>query len=139
MTTMARVPGWTAPAGLYARPVTTLQVVLSAASGVTALWLIVLIGLDRLPDDPVYAALGLVEVGVVVQLVVGLVMVFGGLHDGVNLAAYVGYLVGALLILPVAVLWSLGERTRAGTGVLLVGVILIPALCLRLHELWSLR
>ena len=117
---------------------TTLQIVLSAASGVAALWLIVLIGLDRLPGDSVYAVLGLIEVGVGVQLVVGLVMVFGG-HDGVNVAAYVGYLVGALLILPVAVLWSLGERTRAGTGVLLVGVIVIPALCLRLQDLWSVR
>jgi hypothetical protein len=119
--------------------VTTLQIVLSAASGVAALWLIALIALDRLPGDPVYAALGLIEVGIVVQLVVGLVMVFGGHHEGVNVAAYVGYLVGALIILPVAVLWSLGERTRAGTGVLLVGLIVIPALCLRLHDLWSLR
>ena len=117
---------------------TNLQIVLGAASGVVALWLIVLITLDRLPSDFVYAALGLIEVGVVVQLVVGVVMVFGN-HDGVNVAAYVGYLVGALFILPVAVLWSLGERTRAGTGVLLVGVIVIPALCLRLHDLWSVR
>jgi len=76
-------------AGFYARPVTTLQIVLSAASGAVALWLIALIALDRLPEDPVYAALGLIEVGVVVQLVLGLVMVFGG-HDGVNVAAYVG-------------------------------------------------
>jgi len=118
--------------------VTTLQIVLSAASGVAALWLIVLIALDRLPDNSLYAALGLIEVGIVVELVVGLVMVFGG-HDGLNVAAYVGYLVGGLLILPVAVLWSLGERTRSGTGVLLVGVIVIPALCLRLHELWAFR
>jgi hypothetical protein len=125
-------------AGLYARPVTTLQIVLSVASGVAALWLLVLIALDRLPGDAVYAALGLIEVGIVVQLVVGLVMVFGG-HDDVNVAAYVGYLFGALFILPAAVLWSLGERTRAGTGVLLVGVIVVPALCLRLHELWSVR
>ena len=117
---------------------TTLQIVLTAVSGVVALWLIVLIALDRLPDVLVYAALGLIEVGIVVQPVVGLVMVFGG-HDGVNVAAYVGYLVGALLILPVPVLWSLGERTRAGTGVLLVGVIVVPALCLRLHDLWSVR
>ena len=116
----------------------TLQIALSAASGVVALWLVVLIALNRLPNDWVYAALGLIEVGIVAQLVVGLVMVFGG-HDGVNVAAYVGYLVGALVILPVAVLWSLGEPTRAGTGVLLVGVLVIPALCLRLNDLWSVR
>jgi hypothetical protein len=118
--------------------VTTLQIVISAASGLVAIWLLVLIAADRLPGDPVYAALGLIEVGTVIQLVMGLVMVFGD-HHGVNVAAYVGYLVGAPLILPVAVLWSLGERTRAGTGVLVAGVVVVPALCLRLHDLWIVR
>jgi hypothetical protein len=118
--------------------VSTLQIALGAASGVAAIWLLVLIAADRLPGDPLYAALGLLEVGTVIQLVMGLLMVFGD-HHGVNVAAYVGYLVGAPLILPVAVLWSLGERTRAGTGVLLVGVVVVPALSLRLHDLWIVR
>ena len=117
---------------------TTLQIVLSAASGVAALWLLVLIALDRLPDNSLYAALGLIEVGIVVELVVGLVMVFGG-HDGLNVAAYVGYLVGSLLVLPIAFLWSVGERTRSGTAVLLVGVVAVAFLFLRLQQLWSYR
>jgi hypothetical protein len=62
-----------------------------------------------------------------------------GDHGGVNVPAYVGYLVGALLILPVGFLWSAGERTRAGTGVLLVAVLVVPVLFLRLHELWGAR
>ena len=62
-----------------------------------------------------------------------------GDHGGVNVAAYVGYLVGALVILPVAFLWSIGERTRSGTGVLLVAVLVVPVLFLRLHQLWAAR
>jgi hypothetical protein len=117
---------------------TGLQIVLGAVCVVMALWLVVLIVLDRLPDDYLYAALGLVELGLVAQLVIGLVMV-GGDHGGVNVAAYVGYLVGALVILPAGFVWSLGERTRGGTGVLLVAVLVVPVLFLRLHQLWSAR
>jgi hypothetical protein len=117
---------------------TGLQIVLGAVCVVLALWLVVLIVLDRLPDDYLYAALGLIELGLMAQLVIGLVMV-GGDHGGVNVAAYVGYLVGALLILPAGFVWSLGERTRGGTGVLLVAVLVVPVLFLRLHQLWGAR
>jgi hypothetical protein len=115
---------------------TGLQIVLTALVVVLAVWLVVLIAIGRQPNDWLYGALAVLEVGLVVQLVIGLVML-GGEHEGVNVAAYLGYLIGSLVILPVAFLWSLGERSRAGTGVLLVAVIVIPVLFLRLHQLWS--
>ena len=117
---------------------TPVQLVLAAASVVVALWLVVLIVLDRLPGDPVFGALVVLEVGIVVQLVIGMVRVFGD-HPGVNVAAYVGYLVGALLALPIGFVWSAGERTRSGTAVLLIAVLLVPFLSLRLHDLWTVR
>jgi hypothetical protein len=115
---------------------TGLQIVLTALAVVIAVWLVVLIGLDRQPGDWLYGALGLLEVGLVAQLVTGLVRLAGD-HEGVNVAAYLGYLVGSLVILPAAFLWSVGERNRAGTGVLLVAVAVLPVLFLRLHQLWS--
>jgi hypothetical protein len=115
-----------------------MQIVLGMVCLVVVLWLALLIVLDRLPNDYLYAALALLEVGLLAQLVVGLVKVAGD-HGGVNVAAYVGYLVGSLVILPVGFLWSAGERTRAGTGVLLVAVLVVPVLFLRLHELWAAR
>ena len=84
---------------------TILQLVLGAICLVTAVWLVVLIVLDRLPGDLLYGVLAVIEVGLVVQLVIGLVRVFGD-HGGLNVAAYVGYLVGSLLVLPVAFAWS---------------------------------
>jgi hypothetical protein len=117
---------------------TPVQLVLASASLVVALWLVVLIVLDRLPGDPVFGALVVLEVGIVAQLVIGLVRVFGE-HPGVNVAAYLGYLVGALLVLPIGFLWSAGERTRSGTAVLLVAVLVVPVLSLRLHDLWAGR
>jgi hypothetical protein len=118
--------------------VTVLQIVLAAISAVIALWLVVLIVRDVEPNDYLYVALGVLEVGLLAQLVVGLVQV-GGDHGDVNVAAYVGYLVGSVVLLPVAFLWSIGERTRAGTGVLLVAVLVVPVLFLRLHQLWAAR
>jgi hypothetical protein len=117
---------------------TGLQIVLGAVCLIVAVWLVVLIVADRLPGDYLYAALGFTEVGLVAQLVIGLVMVSGE-HGGVNVPAYVGYLVGSLVILPAGFVWSLGERTRAGTGVLLVAVLVVPVLFLRLHQLWGAR
>jgi len=116
--------------------VTVLQIVLAAIAAVVAVWLVVLIVRDVEPNDYLYGALGLLEVGMLAQLVVGLVRVSGD-HGDVNDAAYVGYLIGSVVLLPVAFLWSIGERTRAGTGVLLVAVLVVPVLFLRLHQLWG--
>jgi len=115
---------------------TALQIALTAVAVVIGLWLVVLIVAGREPNDWLYGALGLLELGLIAQLVIGLVRL-GGDHEGVNVAAYVGYLVGSLVILPAAFLWSVGERSRAGTGVLLVAVAVIPVLFLRLHQLWT--
>ncbi len=115
---------------------TGLQIALTALAVVAAVWLVVLIARGREPDDWIYGTLGLLEIGLVAQLVIGLVRL-GGEHDGVNVAAYVGYLVGSLVILPAGFVWSVGERSRAGTGVLLVAVAVIPVLFLRVHQLWS--
>ena len=117
---------------------TALQIVLGAGAAVVAIWLVVLVARDRLPDSSLYTALAVIEVGLVVQLVIGLARVFGD-HGGLNVAAYVGYLVGALLVLPIGFVWSAGERTRSGTGVLLVAVIAVGVLFLRLHQLWEYR
>jgi hypothetical protein len=118
--------------------VTVLQIVLAGIAAVVALWLVLLIVRAVQPNDYVYAALGLLEIGMIAQLVIGLVQVAGD-HGDVNVAAYVGYLVGSIVLLPVAFLWSAGERTRAGTGVLLVAVLVVPVLFLRLHQLWAAR
>jgi hypothetical protein len=115
---------------------TGLQIVLTTLAVVLAVWLVVLIAVGRDPDDWLYGALALLELGIIAQLVIGLVRL-GGDHAGVNVAAYVGYLVGSILILPVGFAWSVGERSRAGTAVLLVAVAVVPVLFLRLHQLWS--
>jgi hypothetical protein len=116
--------------------VTQLQIVLAVLCGLAAVLVVVQIIRDRSANNPILAVLALVEVGLLAQLVVGIVMVSRG-HEGVEVVTYVGYLVGSLVILPLAALWSLSERSRGGTAVLLIGLLVVPFLFLRLHQIWS--
>jgi hypothetical protein len=115
---------------------TQLQIVLSVLCALVSVLLVALIVRDRLPGRFTYASLVVLELGLVAQLVVGLSMVLDD-HRGVSVATYVGYLVGALAILPLAAGWAWAERTRNGTAVLLVGVLVIPVLFVRLHDIWA--
>ena len=115
---------------------TGLQIALSVLCALLLVQLVVLMVRDVLPGRVTYALLVLVELGLVVQLVLGLAKVFDD-HRGVSVGTYVGYLVGALVVLPLAAGWAWAERTRNGTGVLLVGVVVVPVLLLRLHDIWA--
>ncbi|HET6154174.1 MAG TPA: hypothetical protein VFE15_14590 [Marmoricola sp.] len=114
----------------------TLQLVLSVLCGLTALWLIVEIIRDRTVGNVTFAGLVALEIGLVVELLWGLARVFGD-HHGVAVGAYVGYLVGALVILPIGFIWSVSEKSRGGTAVLLIAVLVLPVLFLRLHDIWA--
>lgn len=113
-----------------------LQIALTALCLLSALWLVVLIVRDRTPDNLVLNTLAVVEAGLLVQLVLGIVRLVGD-GDGVAAAEYVGYLVGVLLLIPAGMIWSAGERSRGGTAVLLVAVLLVPFMFVRLADIWA--
>lgn len=115
---------------------TTLQIGLSVLCGLAVLWLLVLIVRDHPPDGIALGVAAVVELGVVANLVLGIVRVVQG-ADGVAVWEYVGYLVGALLILPAGVLWSAGERNRGGTTVLLFAFLVVPFLFVRMGDIWA--
>ena len=113
-----------------------LQIALVALCALIVIDLVVLVVRDLTPRNLELNLLVVVEVGLLVQLVLGLL----ALRDhpgGLNVVVWVGYLVGALVILPAGVIWSAGEKTRAGTSVLIVAVLIIPFLLFRLQQIWS--
>jgi len=114
-------------------PLTWTLVGLSLAATVFA---IVLAGLDRRINWTLLAVLGVVEAGLVAQLVVGIVQ-FAGTERDVSGGFFFGYLVGSLLILPLGALWALAESSRWGAGALAVACFVIPVLELRMHEIWT--
>ena len=100
---------------------------------VVCLWLVVR---DRPAEDRTYALLGVVEVVLLVQLVVGIVALSRTTND-VSGVLFVSYLVGVVLALPVGAFWSLAERTRAGTAVVLVAALTVAGLQVRLESIWG--
>lgn len=110
--------------------------IVGAFCAVTLVVVLVQLVRDVPASNLVDALLALVELGLVAQLVVGLVKL-GSAPHAMSKPTWIGYLVGSLLILPAAWIWSQAERSRAGLGVLIVGLLVVPFLFLRLHQVWS--
>ena len=92
--------------------------------------------LDRLTDRFLLAVLAVLELGLVAQAGIGIAQVVTD-DPGVNVAVFVGYLLGTLLFVPVATWWALGEPSRAGTAALIVVGLVVPVLVLRIGQIWT--
>jgi fucose 4-O-acetylase-like acetyltransferase len=113
-------------------PLTWALVALSLAAMVFA---VLLAALDRRINWPILGVLAVVEIALIAQLVVGIVQLSGTSRQ-VSGPFFVGYLIGALLILPVGALWALAESSRWGAGALAIACLVIPVVELRLHDIW---
>ena len=69
-------------------------------------------------------------------MVVGIAQ-FAGTDRDVSGPFFIGYLIGALIILPIGAFWALAESSRWGAGALAIACLVIPIVELRLHDLWA--
>ncbi len=113
-----------------------LEVLVYAAGGIALIGALVLLLKDEVAGDGMFLVLGVVELLLLIQLVVGSVALAETSRD-VPGVLFVSYLVGVALALPVGAFWSLAERTRAGTAVLAVAILTVAVLELRLDAIWS--
>ena len=115
---------------------TTVTVVVAIVAGLAA----VIIGLaGRPPADLTNGAIVVVEVLLVVQLVISLVSpLFGNYPTGSGLEFWV-YLVTAILIPPLAILWGLLERNRWSTVVLGVASLAVAVMVYRMYQIWFVQ
>jgi predicted transcriptional regulator len=119
-----------------------LATALTVVALVAAAWSLVLAIANRpitLATKPTLALAGVVvllEVGLLVQAVAGVVNVLGADRE-LDRVTFVGYLIGAAVVLPLGAFWSLAERSRWGAGVLTVACLSVPVMILRLNMIWS--
>ena len=111
-----------------------LQTILIVASLLLAVVAGVYVALDRGPDNALLGLAALLELGFVAQAVIGIAQVIGD-DEVASPVTFVGYLLAALLVLPVGVLWSLAERSRGATAVVIVAALTTAFLVVRLVQL----
>ncbi|HZR51067.1 MAG TPA: hypothetical protein VFB06_16310 [Streptosporangiaceae bacterium] len=96
---------------------------------------LVMTSLNHRMNVPMLAAVGVLEVLVLVE--VGIVAAkLGGGERPAGMATLVGYLIATPLVLVAAAVWGLMERSRWGPAVVAVAGLVVAVLMVRLHQVW---
>ena len=112
-----------------------LAYVVIALAGVSVLWGLVTTIANRPPGKAQLLFAALVELATVVQSLIAGARLLGGFRPA-ELATTIGYLLGIVLLMPIAWFWANNERTRFSGMVLAVAAMGVLAMTLRLLVLW---
>jgi hypothetical protein len=92
--------------------------------------------LNRPPQLLHLVGLAAVELALVVQAVVATGRLFTEPRPDA-LATFIGYLLTAVLIPPLAALLGWAERTRWGSVIIAAACLVVPVMVVRLEQVWS--
>lgn len=115
--------------------IAVLAYVVVALTAGAALWGLVTAALNKPPGRAQLLYAAGVELVVLVQSVVAGVGLLAGFRPA-ELATTIGYLIGIVLLIPLAWFWANTERTRYSGLVLAVAAFGVLAMTLRLLSLW---
>ncbi|MFT4029778.1 MAG: hypothetical protein QM675_07875 [Protaetiibacter sp.] len=93
----------------------------------------------RTPSDVTVLAVAVVEVLLLAQLVVAILAPFFGNTPTGNPLEFWAYLIAALVIPPLAIVWALVERTRWSNVVLGAAALAIAVMLWRMEQIWSVQ
>lgn len=113
-----------------------LSAILIGACLVGAVWTVVLAARNRRVSNRLLIELAVVELLVLVQLLVAVIKVAIGDRPD-STATFLGYAIGALLILPAGVFWSQAERSRSSTLVITIACLAVAVMTVRMLQIWS--
>lgn len=113
-----------------------LPLVVLVGSLLFAAVVLVYVALDRTPDWGLLGFAGLIEAATLVLLVVAAVQVGGVDLSGGALVTLFGYLLAGLVLLPLGFVWSLAERSRGATAVLMVAGLAQAFVVVRVLQVW---
>jgi len=115
--------------------IAVLAYVVMALAGAMVVWGLITAAVDKPPGRAQLLFAAGVEVVTIVQTIVGLVALAQGFRP-VELATTIGYLIGIVVLIPVAWFWANVERTRFSGVVLAVAGLSVAVMTLRLLQLW---
>jgi len=113
-----------------------LPLVVLVAALLFAAVVLVYVVLDRTPDWGLLGFAGFVEGVTLVLLVVAIAQVGSVDLSGGALVTLFGYLAAGLVLLPIGFVWSLAERSRGATAVLMVAGLAQAFVVLRVIQVW---
>jgi hypothetical protein len=87
-------------------------------------------------SNPLFYAVAVLEIALLALLVGGCIALAGTSRD-VDGVLFVSYLVTLVAIPPAAVLWGIAEKSRWGTGVVVVAMLTVSVLCVRVLQIWE--
>lgn len=91
---------------------------------------------NQLFSNPLFYAVAVLEIALIALLIGGCIAL-GTTAREVDGVLFVSYLVTVVVIPPAAVLWGIAEKSRWGTGVVVVAMLSIALLCARLLGIWQ--
>lgn len=86
--------------------------------------------------NPLFYAVSVVEIALI-GLLIGSSIALGQTSRDVDGVLFISYLVTLVVIPPAAVLWGIAEKSRWGTGVVVIAMITVAALSVRLLGIWQ--
>ena len=113
-----------------------LAYVVIALAGVTVIWGLVTAVANKPPGKAQLLFAAVVEIVTVVQSIIAAATLVAGARP-VELATTIGYLIGIVILIPIAWLWANVERSRFSGIVLAVAALGVLAMTLRLLVLWA--
>jgi hypothetical protein len=114
-------------------PVATAAITVSLLMGA---WCLVLLVINRPPGRALLIGLTLLEAVVLVFVVSAISQMIGRSTDFARLE-FLLYLLGCLVLVPLAAWWVKDEKSRAAAGVLLVACLVLPVMVVRVQQVWD--
>jgi hypothetical protein len=98
-------------------------------------WALLATARNRRMDVPLLAALGVLEILLLVEVGLVVAKLAGGQRPA-GLATLIGYLIAIPIVPVAAAFWGLLERSRWGPAVIAVAGLVEAVLMVRLHQIW---
>lgn len=87
-------------------------------------------------SNGLFYVIAALEVLLIAQLIGGCIALVQSPRD-IDGVTFVAYLVTVAVVPVLAVLWGVSDKSRWGTGVVVIGMVTVAVLCVRLLDLWS--